>query len=437
MTTGHSERRPRLAMGDSSLTDTAILAQRQQAARALLMSPLLTAKGHRDQLALVRRHAAPLKSAFQTSLGYGLVVEARFARLSKAPLPADAPSRGAVRPNKYPRTPLTPRAYVFVALVCAALMAPGTGEQVLLSALVEQVRSDAAAAGIEVNKENGDRKALVVAVEQLAHLGVLAETDGTLAGWSERDEEALLTINQDLLPHLLTRPLAGLPGPGALTAPSTQDAEQQPRRALRRRLVENPLTRREDLNPAEADVLSRERTDISRVLEESFGLNLEVRAEGALAYDLNEELTDIAFPGDGTVNQAALLLCDALIDRHRPTAGATAAVETGEVPGLLCTWEEVADELDTLVAINLKAWRNGVESELIRLQNDVVARLREVGLAHETVDGIVLHAAAARFRPDPLRAPAGNQKRSIVTADDQPPIADNLALFAFDSEETS
>jgi len=42
------------------------------------------------------------------------------------------------------------------------------------------------------------------------------ETDGTVAGWGERKEEALLTVTRGLLPHLLARPLHTLTDPAQL-----------------------------------------------------------------------------------------------------------------------------------------------------------------------------------------------------------------------------
>jgi hypothetical protein len=71
--------------------------ERRIAARHLLASPMLTAARQPAELDMVRRHAAALKSMFASQLGYVLIVESRFARLVKAPLPASAPVRPARR----------------------------------------------------------------------------------------------------------------------------------------------------------------------------------------------------------------------------------------------------------------------------------------------------------------------------------------------------
>lgn len=392
-------------------------AERRAAARALLSTPILAAAQHAEDLALVRRHKVALRQAFQTLLGYPLVVEPTFARLVKAVPPVDAPARGARRANG---GDFTPRAYTYLALVCAGLMAPGAGEQVLLSALVEQLRADAATAGITMDETLGERRALVVAINQLIAWGVLIETDGSVAGWGERREEALLTVNQSLLPHVVARPLAGMDVPQDMWAVDPAEREQ-PRPALRRRLTEHPLTRRETLTEAEADALSRERRDVARALDDAFGLTLEVRLEGALAYDPDDELTDVEFPGQGTVRQAALLLLDALVDTLNPAAGTTALVNGVPVPGVLASWEVVAENLELLSDQNAKSWRAEVAGDLGRLTDEVVEVLSAVSLATPTDDGLVLHPACSRYRPEPVRT-ATRTRAQRRLADDGRPI---------------
>jgi uncharacterized protein (TIGR02678 family) len=382
-------------------------AERRQAARALLATPMLTAKTHPDDLVLVRRHAVALKSTFLSMLGYPLVVESHFARLVKGPLSPQAPTRPARRRSG---AEFTPRTYTFVALACAGLLAPDVGEQVLVSSLVEQLRADAATAGITVDDEQPDRRHFVAAVELLVDWGVLVETDGTVAAWSERRDEALLTITRSLLPHILSRPLHTLDSPARLWALDPTEPEQ-PRRTLRRKLVENPLVHREDLTEGERDALSRERTELTRLLDEHFGLSLEVRAEGALAYDTDGELTDVEFPGSGTIRQAALLLLDALIDRSRPKPGMDVIVVGRPVPGVHVTWQVLDDELAELATRNKKVWRADRVDDLPKLRADVVATLTGMSLATATPDGLAVHPAAARYRPDPQRAPARPRAR--------------------------
>src|SRR5256886_8268154 len=147
------------------------------AARALLARPLLTAE-HPEELALVRLHAPALRSTFKTVLGYHLVVESTFARLVKGPVSPDGPARPARRPDNSTFTPTT---YTHLALLCAALLAPGTGEQTLISALIAQVRPDAASIGAQVRHMLPERRTQVTSSGQLDGRGLFLESRGVRA----------------------------------------------------------------------------------------------------------------------------------------------------------------------------------------------------------------------------------------------------------------
>ncbi|MFE9687795.1 TIGR02678 family protein [Streptomyces sp. NPDC006285] len=378
--------------------------ERRQAARLLLAAPVLTAHRHPGDLALVRRHAPALRSVFSRMLGYQLVTESSFARLVKTPAGGDTPARHTTTAGFAPQTS------ALFCLACAALLAPGTGEQVLISSFIEQIRADAATAGIALDDSQAQRRQLVTAIGLLIDWGVLTETDGTLTGWSERHEEALLSIHRPLLPHLLARPLGEIGRLEDLWA-APGPASEEPRRSLRRKLVENPLVRREDLSEPERDVLSRERNDLARLLEEHFGLLLEVRAEGALAYAGDGPASDIEFPGPGTVRQAALLLIDALLQRDGPPSQ-----PLGPSPGLRCTWPEVDAALGELAAAHGRAWSSLHTGDPDRLRSDVVRLLTAMSLAGADEEGLVLHPAAARYRPV-VRASAPTRAAARLTAE--------------------
>ncbi len=397
--------------------------ERIDAARALLARPVLTAESQPEELALVRLHAPALRNTFKTLLGYHLVVEASFARLIKGPVTADAPARPA---RRHDNSVFTPAAYTHLALLCAALLAPDTGEQTLISTLIDQVRSDAATIGVPIGDTLPERRALVTAIGHLIGWGVLSETDGTATGWGERRDEALLTIHRPLLPHLLARPLSGIAHPDELIGVDPLLADQ-PRRSLRRRLVENPLVRREELSDAERDVLSRERTDLTRVLAENFGLTLEVRAEGALAYDSTGSLTDLPFPGTGTVKQAALLLLAELIEVQQPQAGTTVDLADGRaIPGCAVPGDQIDAALARLTTTHGKAWGASFVEHPDQLRREVATVLSEVGLATATTDGLIIHPAAARYRPQPHAAAPTRAARRLdhhagaLWASDQP-----------------
>lgn len=359
-------------------------AEVRAAARILLRTPIVTAARAPESMALIRKHAMTLRKLFATTVGYHLVVEASFARLAKLPPEHSATERVVFRRN---RTPFGARGYTLLVLACGALLAPGVGEQILLSALVTQIRTDAAQQGIPLSDSIADRRLLVAALAVLLEWGVLTEVDGTLAQWGESAEEALLTICRPLLPHLLTRSI----GSGADRHDLLIPQPDAPRRRLRRRLVEEPVVLRSDLDPDELDVLSRERSELTRMLGEAFGLVLEVRAEGALGYDAAGSLSDIDFPGTGSVKQAALLLIGALLD----------LTDDGVTGSMEFVWPVVDSVLAELVRAHGRAWRSEYADAPAALRDDTVALLTTLRLAEPTPDALVLNAAAARYRPQP------------------------------------
>jgi uncharacterized protein (TIGR02678 family) len=375
--------------------------ERRTAVGHLLAHPILTADRQPAELDLVRRHAQALQSLFSTQLGYALIVESSFARLVKAPLPQEAPVRPARRPSD--GTPFTPGTYVHLALVCAALLAPGVGDQVLMSALVDQIRADAAEQSITITDGLSDRRQLVTALGLLVSWGVLAETDGSLTAWGERrEDEALLSINRTLLLHLLPSPLHEY---DAAAATWTQHQLDNPRRRLRRRLVESPAVFRAELPDDELDVLSRERTELARHLDENFGLVLEVRAEGAIAYDPTGTLTDVDFPGAGSAKQAALLLLDELVVALAPAPESTVTVDGRALPGALAPWPQVDAVLTDLTSRYRTAWKGAYVQSVDTVRADVVAVLAAMRLAAATDTGLTIFPVAARYQPQVTTQP--------------------------------
>jgi len=365
--------------------------ERRIAARHLLASPILTAARQPAELELVRRHAAALKSMFASQLGYALIVESAFARLVKAPLPASAPVRPARRATD--DSPFTAATYVHLGLACAALLAPGVGEQILISALVDQIRADAAEQAITITDGISDRRQLVTALRLLVAWGVVSETDGTLAAWGERPEdEALLSINRPLLIHLLPSPLHQF---GTAEDTWSQLRPEPPRRRLRQRLVENPAVFRAELPDDELDVLSRERHELARHLDENFGLVLEVRAEGVLAYDPSGTLTDLDFPGAGRAKQAALLLLDELATALAPSVESLVMVEGRPLPGVLAPWPQVAAVLGELAVRYPRVWQDDANA----LRTEVVDLLAALRLARRVDEGLAVFPFAGRYQP--------------------------------------
>ncbi len=376
--------------------DTRDAVERQDAMRLLLNHPLLTADGpHADGFRLVRRHKDDLARDLRQLLGYRLAVEAGFARLYKAGLGPDR-SRPLRRPSG---APFSPRAYAYLALGCSVLL---TGrQQILLSSLVEQVRTAAAEAGIELGVDShADRRDFVAALRQLVSWGLLVEDDGTVGAFAEdADAEALLFVRRDLVRHLLAVPLREVEHPDELVRLAAEPgAGGGARHRVRRLLVEEPAVLADDLDDESWAWLRQSQRREARTFAELFGVELEIRAEGVAAIDPRDELTDEAFPRGGTLGHAALLAISELAGRLGPTAAAVRddVVSTVPVPDGL---------LDAVVAALLDEhgprWRQEYVDHPERLARDVEDLLVAMGLLRpDPAGGLRLAAVAKRYAPE-------------------------------------
>jgi uncharacterized protein (TIGR02678 family) len=362
-------------------------AERRTALRALLLHPLLTAEAHADDLLLVRRHREHLQRLCTEGLGYRLVVEPKVARLFKGGLGRDAsrPLRKRVASGR--GRPFEPRAYALLCLVLAALTR--CPSQLLLDELVAQVRSAVADAGIAVDLDAvADRRALAAALGALLELGVLVERDGDLARWAEDGTtQSLLDVRRDRLRLLASAGLSSADGPqDLLDTAALPSAAGGARVAVRRALLENPVLSTEDLSDDQAEWWSRNRRREAEWFRDHAGLELELRAEGALAVDPDETLTDVAFPGTGSARHAALLVLERLVTEVRDDARASSR-----------TWQPLPDgaveRAVTAVAAEHGRGLRKAYADVALLQADVAEVLRDSGLLR---DG-ALHASAARY----------------------------------------
>jgi len=158
-------------------------------------------------------------------------------------------------------------------------------------------------------------------------------------------------------------------------------------------------------------VLSRERNELARHIDENFGLVLEVRAEGVLAYDPSGALTDLDFPGSGSAKQAALLLLDELTTALQPSAESAVRLDGGQLPGALAPWPQVDAVLGDLAARYRNVWKGAYGESLDALRGDVVDLLEALRLARRLDDGLVIFPFAARYQPHvrTLSASAGEE----------------------------
>lgn len=361
-----------------------LAAERRTAARLLLRHPLVTAESHPEEFPLIRRHADELARQFGQLLGYRLVVEPGFARLLKAGLGRDA----GHRLERASGTPFTPRTYAYLALALSVLVtAP---EQLLLSEVVTRTRAAAAEAGIDLGEPNQavERRALVAAFKQLMAWRVLAEDEGSVESYSgDAEAEALLTIDREIARRLVSAP----PSRTATELIERAAASDQagPRHQVRQRLVETPVVYVDELTDEQRDWLRRNQRREQRIFEEFLGLDAEIRAEGMALIDPEGELSDLEFPGSGTVPWAALLLLERLTTAN---GGSQSGIRI-RVP---------ADQIDTALAElterHRKAWATQYTDSPELLREAVLDLLHRMRLMVPGDDGTpMLTAAAARY----------------------------------------
>lgn len=374
--------------------DPYAIAERRRAARALLRQPMLTAEANPEDFRLVRRHRAELTRLYAEGLGYRLVVEPTTARLFKSGLGRDA-TRGLRRRNST-ESAFTPRAYALLCLTIAALTR--CKDQLLVDELVAQVRSAAVEASVDVDLDAiTDRRALLAAIRALAVFGVLTERDGDLDKWAEdRRAQSLLDVSRERLRLLVAAPLSAATSPEELLdRAALPSAAGGARVAVRRRLVESPLLSATDLTDEQADWWAKNRNREREWFRDRFGLDLELRSEGALAVDPDDELTDMEFPGGGSAKHFALLLVERL------AASAKDRAREDDAAGR--TWRDVPPKtvdaaVAEIVATYGQGFRKAHRADEGLLRAEAVDVLVGMGLVQvQGAGGWRLHAAAARY----------------------------------------
>ncbi|MFI0219881.1 TIGR02678 family protein [Streptomyces lydicus] len=299
-----------------SAHDVALAAERRTAARLLLAHPLVKSDGaHGDLFPLIRRHADWLGKRFQQVLGYRLLVDSSYARLFKAGLGVGA----GHRLERSTGTSFTPHTYACLALALSVLVT--ASEQMLLSQLVSDIKAAAADAGIELETTGraAEKRALVAALRKLVEWGVLIETEGNVAAIAQdASSEALITVDRELARIIVAGPLPQSRDGADLVRRAADPGFGGPRTYVRRLLVETPVVYLDDLTDAERDWLRTRQRREAQAFSELLGLEAEIRAEGMVLVDPEEELSDLHLPGTGTIAQAALLLVEQLVERLRP-----------------------------------------------------------------------------------------------------------------------
>ncbi|HET9080649.1 MAG TPA: TIGR02678 family protein [Trebonia sp.] len=302
----------RVAEGISTLE----LAEYQHAARLVLRHPLITADyPDRTSLPLVRKWAAQLRADFAEVLGYTLMSSGETIRLRRAQDTLDATRPALTRA----RRPFDRRRYAYLVLALSAL--GRSGSQIALSELADAVAAEAGridGLGMDTARK-ADRDAFVDAVAWLEARGALRMADGSAAEWVNDPEgaEALYDIVREVaaavyapsrvLQHVgsVTALLSGTEG--GLPAQGVNAQRRVAARRARRLVLENPVVYYADIDPGLRGQLRS--PALAEDLQRLTGLPLERRAEGVALVNTGQRLSDVTFPGTGTVAQAALLLC--------------------------------------------------------------------------------------------------------------------------------
>ncbi|MET8877572.1 TIGR02678 family protein [Nocardia sp. NPDC004604] len=451
--------------------DSLALDNYQRAARVILANHLVTRTfPDRIALPLIRRWATELREDLAELFGYRLEVTETTARLFPVVdrLDSGKPAR-AVTERVFDR-----RRYAYLALALAAL--GRAGDQITLSELADQVAAYTGRVdGLELSPDRAaDRDAFVDAVGWLAHRGALTLADGDAGGWAADPEagEALYDIDRPVVFALFRPPRAlqhlhsvsGLLTEDAMAhGPAANAAAADAARRVRRGLVERPVVYADDLAYGERPLLMQDR--VVADVELFTGLRVERRAEGVALIDVSGRLSDIRFPGTGTLAQVALLLVGEIADRvldidhpvpvrHGAPDPAVALAEQldGAIPestvfvplaDLPSTDLEVVEQdPDTEAMATVRAtypfveasWvgetvqaltdRYGVtfaaqwQADVPGLTREVTALLERLRLVQVVADGLIILPALARYRGAVVTVRTKRAAELFVTASD-------------------
>jgi len=318
----------------------------RDAARRLATNPLVLAEFDQDMFLTIRRHEQKLDQWFTQRFGYRLQVTADTARLFKTTVVA---TRRPLRTATSQSRPFSGREYTMLALTLAAVAA---GPNVIsLRDLIHEIRSAAIDAEVALTEESADRRALVTALRWMIRHGLAVEMHDRVDRYAtDRAADAVLRIRPDRIALL---PLPVLARSETVEQVLDRSGQRLSSRAwMRAVLLEEPVLYRTDLADGEWAELRNRLNEESAILGEMFGLEIETRAEGVMAIDPEDGLTDSRFPQSATVGHAALLLIDRLAETDRTR------VERGSLIGIVSDlasehrrfWSRLADNPERLVA---------------------------------------------------------------------------------------
>jgi uncharacterized protein (TIGR02678 family) len=416
------------------------LPELQRAARALLRSPLLTARD--DEFRLVLRWETVLRNEFGQKLGYRLDVSRSAARLLRRPA-ATTDTRGAYieRNARY----LGRWGYVYLCLTLAALEQPG--HQVVASELLGRITNLARGdERLELNTtEYIQRRAFRDAVRYLEQVGVLTVRDGDVESLLQ-EGEVLWDVDRDAAamcmvatPSIL-RSVSSVQDFVAEPLPSGIEARRRrARHLLNRRMLDQPVVVAADLDGDELELAWRNRRREAENISRLTGCEIELRREGvALIEHPVHPMGPSRFPGSDNVSHAALLWLTALLHRTEPPERAEPIVSVdGDSPtpddGVGLDTPPVVGsptaERAVPAAVVEAAWTAVLEQHGERLGKDAREQPDRVRAAAESVlrrFGLVepgqhrwrVRAVANRYRAEPISS-ADDAEEDLSDATEQ------------------
>lgn len=365
--------------------------EQREVIRALLQRPMRHRRGADASLVdLARKHEPALRLWFDHHLGWPLRIERDWVRLFKIPADPSFPV------GEVP----TARQCSLYCLLLAVF--EDCGRQTVISELVDKITA-LTVAHPELARFDSrrfrERSDLVYAIRMLVAQGALIPTESATRATEHEnafikgDGNAIYDVHHRTATLLLSCPVppTTASGPAELISLTVRDHGTPPDRILHhgimRRLLDHPVMYLEDLSEEELEYLRRHRAALVSALRVDVGVRVETRSEGTAVID--DELTDLDFPGASVVPFAALLMADLLFweaVRHTPRL---AVIPTAQVLELAGT---VAETTGKLV--------KNIDGQLIdatRTYTATTRRLEEFGLISIRPDGIGLRPALARY----------------------------------------
>lgn len=324
------------------------LERKRECVHALLNRPWILKEDDPDLYFAIRDDYEELRDWFMDQAGLPLIVTRSLAKLEKTPA-IPHPWMGLEEFREVSD-------YVFFTYVLWYLEDKTEMDQFLLSELVEEVREQMNAAGLEADwKIYHHRMSMARALRKLTSLGVLIAVDGDESGWAQSEERNALYECSSHARYVLRRfpqDLTMYVRMEELTDPiryaDTPDGENMRRRhRVYRRFLMEPAVLDRDW---EADLLPyvlTQRRSIMDHLQRMLGWEGRRYREGLLFF--HPELTSEAelFPTLAGVSDLVLLLAGELRRRLgmedgglRPEPDGTILLERSELEGMLLRLQE-------------------------------------------------------------------------------------------------